>query len=206
MSDNVFTRKIGPLPGWGWAGGAIAAIAIAQRLQSKKSSSTVGTAQGATSSGQAGTVGTGASVNYAPQTPYSYGGNYVPTNANLETESLLSILAAQGAASPSPGNASTGDAVSPGNTGNPALQPVDSSKYPVLGAPGEQFTVLGSFTGPSQLSAYNVGGGVPVYAYLNDKWQQDFNSATVPVGTQIGIPSSFDSYINRAGGVVTGKI
>jgi hypothetical protein len=205
---NVFTRKLGPLPGYAWVILGVGVLYVGQKVMANRAST--GVTQEGEQQGQAGTTP------YSQLAGYAYPGGYgaapaysSSSNDNSMLSSFLSILAAQGAAGPSPGNPD-GPAGSPGNTGNPAIQPgnlprVDATKFPVVAAPNTAFSVLGSITQPGGIyTGKNVAGGVPVYAFYNGQWQQNFNSATLPVGTQLAIPTAYSDYIG--GQVQTGPI
>ena len=78
----------------------------------------------------------------------------------------------------------------------PQFQNIDSGAYPVLAQPGTSMDILGTITGRGgQFTGGNVAGGAPVYAYINGTWQQDYNSKTLPIGTPLATPTTFQGNI-----------
>jgi hypothetical protein len=211
-TGNIVTRKIGPLPGYAWIAFGVAGLVV---YLGRKSAASSG---GGTSSANSATPN---AVNYAsqtPQMPYSY----EQSNSDQALASLVSALAyqvQQTGGSVSPGNTG-GPSTSPGSTGNPGVQPtpapapssaaaslppINSADYPIIGTPGTSYVPLGQISAPGGMfTGENVGGGAPVYAFMGGQYQQDFNSATLPVGTVLATPSNFSQYI--APGTVTEKV
>lgn len=192
--DNIFTRKLGPLPGWAWVLVGVGVIYGYEKLSNK--SSTSSTTQGQ-QGGQAGTVPMSNAAGYYPTG--GYGVSSSASNDNSMLESFLSILAANGAAAgaPSPGNAPA-PAASPGNTGNPAVQPVqvDHNAFSMSQPASATMTQIGTVSKQGEFSGFNVGGGAPEYVLQGGNYVQDFNWATLPVGTGIYVPSTFQGNIS----------
>lgn len=77
-----------------------------------------------------------------------------------------------------------------------SLPPIDHNNYPLIGPNGSSFDTIGTITQAGGIyTGYNVGGGAPTYAYVNGQWVQDFNANTLPVGTPIAVPTSFQQYV-----------
>lgn len=77
----------------------------------------------------------------------------------------------------------------------------NSANYPQF-MPGltSKFDVFGSIKN-GKIVGGNVGNsGAPVYALMNTGfgpiWEQDFNPATLPAGTEVGTPGQFSQYVN----------
>ena len=65
--------------------------------------------------------------------------------------------------------------------------------------------ILGSITGPSTYTGYNVVGGVPVYALVNGVWKLGYNASQLPTGTPLATSTSSEPYISN-GAKVTEKL
>lgn len=193
---NVFTKKIGPLPGWVWVGAGVGALIL---FSYSKKSSTTNTTAGNTNGDTAGAL---AAANYVSASKATAGATTTAAPDSLTTF-LAGLAVGAQPASTTPGN--TGVSVStPGSTGNPAIQPVNSAAYAVQAATGTSWASLGSIVGANGLyQGLNVGGGAPVYANVGGTWQQNFNADNLPVGTQLATPTQFSSYINTGAGIVT---
>ncbi len=77
------------------------------------------------------------------------------------------------------------------------LPNINNEWFPVIAPRGEDFSVLGTITG-SGYKGYNVGGGVPVYAFQDGQWKQNYDIAKLAVGTPLGTPDTFDAYIDKS--------
>lgn len=75
------------------------------------------------------------------------------------------------------------------------LPTIDSRWFPTLAPQGEDFNVLGTVTGEG-FKGYNVGGGVPVYAFEDGRWFQGFDMKKLKAGTILGVPDTFQQYID----------
>lgn len=195
--NNIFTRKLGPLPGWAWVAGGVVVVYV--YLAHRKGAGGANAADG---------TPTGTTLAGVPVVSTEVPSSYEQGASDQAVANLISALAAQIQANTSPGNPAAPPA-SPGNTGNPGVQPspvvaidystlprVNSADYPMIGTAGMGYDPIGSITGPGgAFEGENVAGGAPVYAFINGQYVQDFNTKTLPVGTQLYVPSQFGSYI-----------
>lgn len=193
---QALTRKVGPLPMWGWGAVGIGAFVVFRYIRARQA---------------AASSATPTSANYSSTVP----SNFQEPTATLSTPSgfsytgplsgLQSLLPVGALAST---NGSTSGATNPPPVAAPApsLPPINAANYPSIVkygsyGPGD-YTQIGTITGPGgQYTGQNVSGGAPVYANAFGGFTQGFNAATLPVGTGIYIPSSLTAY--ESGNTVT---
>jgi hypothetical protein len=82
----------------------------------------------------------------------------------------------------------------------PAAGEINSSAYPQTTENGEGVTILGTMQGGGKYTGENVGGGAPVYALINGKWQQGFDANSLPAGTPL---ATLDTFAPLIGGYAT---
>lgn len=181
--ENPLTRKIGPLPVWGWAGVAVLGILVVRYIQNRNSSATPSSANYTATVPSTYTEPT---ATLSTPSGFSYSGPLSGLQALLPTGALSST------------NGSTSGPTNP-PTVSSGLPPVNAANYPSIVKFGQyspsDYTQIGSITGPGgQYTGQNVSGGAPVYASGYGGFTQGFNPATLPVGTGIYIPSSLSGY------------
>ena len=185
------TRKIGPLPTWGWAAVVVGGVLVWRWYQARQAAS-------------AATSATPTTANVSATVP----SDYTEPTASLTTPSGFSYsgpLSGLGALIPtgalSSTNGSTSGATNPPTVAaapaTTSLPPVNASSYPSIVpfgtyGPGD-YTQIGTVTG-GQYSGQQVSGGVPVYANVFGGFAQGFNEATLPSGTGLYIPTQFTPY------------
>lgn len=165
--ENALTRKIGPLPAWGWAALAVGGFLVYHFFIAKKPSSSTTLPTGSTAvsatavtPGAAGSYGGGGG---AGTTPTQLGnvlgalqtlqGKYATLTAKYQTANRAAQAAAAGVTKVSAAQQQTAQQVSslagPSTLGE---QNIGGNFYDVLG----HFLPTGKYTG------FNVGGGAPV--------------------------------------------
>lgn len=74
--------------------------------------------------------------------------------------------------------------------------PIDSSAYPLIEPGGTKVSLLGKITGAGgQFTGLNVNQGAPVYAKVGSNWEQNFNAAKLPIGTELATLPQFQGDI-----------
>lgn len=192
---EFLTRKLGPLPTWGWAAVAVGGFVVYRFIKNRQSATTSATP---TSAQYAATVPSNfAEPTATVSTPggFSYSGPL----SGLTSGPIGALLSSIPTGAVSSTNGSTSGPTNPPSVASTAssLPPINAANYPkqvLFGqyAPGD-YTQIGTVN-QGVFSGTNVGGGVPVYAGAFGGFQQGFNEATLPSGTGLYIPTSLTQY------------
>lgn len=187
--DNVFTKKIGPFPGWIWVGAGVGVLLLAGYARKSKTTTTPGP--------DANTIAGESVITTTGNAGASYNGAAQGSNDALTT--WLNAVSGNALAS-TPGNEGT-EVVTPGNTGSAAIQNIRAGNYAQQVGGNSSVVELGTIIEQGGLySGYNVGGGAPVYADINGQWMQNFDAKTLAAGTRLATLPGF------AGNVGTTKV
>lgn len=171
--ENALTRKIGPLPAWGWAALGVGGFLVYKFFIAKKKTSTTlptgSTAVSATAvtPGAAGSYGGGGGTGATPTqlgnvlgSIQTLTGRYATLTAKYRTLTTKYQTAQKQAAAEAA-------AVTKATAAEKQTQAqVSGLKGPNLGVTnlgGQLYDVLGTFKTTGAYTGYNVGGGAPVY-------------------------------------------
>ena len=186
------SRKIGPLPVWGWIAVAVVGIYLYRRYTAGS-----GTSSSTTSS----STGTPTAVTEPTETITTPSGSYTGPADNVP----YSVLTGGTTATTSTGStATTTPTTTPGTTST--ATPGSGSGVPGYGeqtVAGQQFITLGT-TGPGgAFSGYNVGGGAPVYFLTPGSTTPEVNLTpqavqALPGGTQVLTPAGYAGAVQGA--------
>jgi hypothetical protein len=189
---DFLTRKLGPLPTWGWAAIAVGGFVVYRYLKNRQAASTSATPTSAQYSSTVPTNWSEPTATLSTPSGFSYSGPLSGLQTLIPTGALSSTNGSTSGDTNPPGTAAT----PPPNT-SPGLPAVNAANYPQQVRYGQygpsDYTRIGTVSG-GQYTGQQVSGGVPVYAGLFGGFQQGFNMATLPSGTDLYIPSQFTAY------------
>ena len=179
MADNFLTRKVGPLPAWGWAAAGAGVYLIWRLRKSQAASSTASTSTGATAGSGYGDYASGTGETASLTTPSGF--QYSGPASYLSNPSLQSLFA----------NPTPAVAVTPGagqSSGVAGFGP--ASLFP-------GYTELGIETGsgPQAYSGYNVSGGAPVFYAAPGQTPTQGTGQAKP-GSYVLVPSEYNPFVS----------
>jgi hypothetical protein len=194
MPESFLTKKIGGVPGGVIAVGGVVVIGGIWYVRKKNAAAAAAAAAAAPAAGS--TAGT-ATATTPGATSYGYG-----NGGGIDSSTLAALLASQqnGGSGPTGPAGPTGAAGPAGPSGGVTF----NQQLGNGDATGKILDVVGSIVGPGgKYTGYNVSGGAPVYADVNNVWRIGLPGAQIPVGALLATPAANADQINVAGGKVT---
>jgi hypothetical protein len=185
---DFLTRRLGPLPAWGWATLAAGGFVVYRYIKSRQAAATSATPTSALYSSTVPSDYTEPTAQITTPSGFSYSGPLSGLGALIPTGALSSTNGSTSGDTNPPPVASPPPAA-------PTLPPVNAQSFPQIVPYGSyspsDYTQIGTVSG-GQYSGQQVSGGVPVYTNIFGGFAQGPFPKTGTYG--IYIPSQFSAY------------